>query len=301
MEPLISIVTPSYNQAQFLEQTIRSVLEQNFSGLEYMVVDGGSADGSVDIIRKYAADLSWWVSEPDQGQGDAIRKCLARAGGKYIAWINSDDYYLPGAIEQAVAALESKPDWGLVYGNVLAVNETGEKINLLEYQPYQLEDLMQFQIIGQPAVFMRREVYEQAGGISGSYHYLLDHHLWLRMAALAPMAYIPQTWAAARFHQAAKNTAMAAQFASEAQQIAAWMEQEAPFKQRMAALTDKAWAGAYRFGARYLSEGRQYSEALKMYHSAWQKNPQIVLRDWKRVGVTVLGRLGLWKRPVEAQ
>ena len=299
MNPLVSIVTPSFNQAQFLEQTIRSVLEQNFSGLEYMVVDGGSADGSIDIIRKYAGNLSWWVSEPDQGQGNAIRKGLARAGGKYIAWINSDDYYLPGAIEQAVAVLESNPGWGLVYGNVMAVNETGEKINLLEYQPYQLEDLMKFQIIGQPAVFMRREVYEQAGGISGSYHYLLDHHLWLRMAALAPMAYIPQTWAAARFHQAAKNTAMAAQFASEAQQIAAWMEQEAPFKQRMAAISDKVWAGAYRFGARYLSEGRQYKAALNMYRSAWQRDPKVVLRDWKRLGVTMLGRVGLWKQRMQ--
>lgn len=300
MNPLVSIVTPSFNQAQFLEQTICSVLEQNYSSLEYLVVDGGSADGSVDIIRKYAGDLAWWVSEPDQGQGDAIRKGLARAGGKYIAWINSDDYYLPGAIEQAVAALEANPDWGMVYGNVLAVNETGEKINLLEYQPYQLEDLMQFQIIGQPAVFMRREVYERAGGISGSYHYLLDHHLWLRMAALAPMGYIPRTWAVARFHQAAKNTAMAARFASEAQQIAAWMEQEVPFKHRMAAIADNVWAGAYRFGARYLSEGRLYTEALKMYRSAWQKNPQIVLRDWKRLGVTFLGKLGLWKQPLKS-
>jgi len=300
LNPLVSIVTPSFNQAQFLEQTICSVLEQNYSSLEYLVVDGGSADGSVDIIRKYAGDLAWWVSEPDQGQGDAIRKGLARAGGKYIAWINSDDYYLPGAIEQAVAALEANPDWGMVYGNVLAVNETGEKINLLEYQPYQLEDLMQFQIIGQPAVFMRREVYERAGGISGSYHYLLDHHLWLRMAALAPMGYIPRTWAVARFHQAAKNTAMAARFASEAQQIAAWMEQEVPFKHRMAAIADNVWAGAYRFGARYLSEGRLYTEALKMYRSAWQKNPQIVLRDWKRLGVTFLGKLGLWKQPLKS-
>jgi len=298
MEPLISIVTPSFNQVQFLEQTIRSVLEQNISGMEYMVVDGGSADGSIDVIRKYAGELSWWVSEPDQGQGDAIRKGLARAGGKYVAWINSDDTYLPGALQQAIAALEANPDWGLVYGNVLAINEAGKKINLLEYQPYQLEDLMQFLIIGQPAVFMRREVYQQAGGISSSYHYLLDHHLWLRMAALTPMGYVPQTWAAARFHQAAKNTAMAARFASEAYQIAAWMEQEEPFKHRMAAISDKVWAGAYRFSAKYLSEGRQYSEALRMYRFAWRKDPQVVLRDWKRLGVTFLGRLGLWKRPV---
>ncbi len=301
MEPLISIVTPSFNQVQFLEQTIRSVLDQHFSGLEYMVVDGGSNDGSVDIITKYAGELSWWVSEPDQGQGDAIRKGFARAKGKYLAWINSDDTYLPGSFKQAVAALEANPDWGLVYGDVLAVNEKDQKINLLTYQPYQLQELMQFHIIGQPAVFLRREVYEQAGGISSAFHYLLDHHLWLRMAALQPIGYVPQTWAAARFHQAAKNTAMAAEFAGEALQIAGWLEQEAPFKQVMTAISDKVWAGSYRFGARYLSEGMQYKEALKMYRSAWQHNPQVVLRDWKRLGVTMLGRLGLWKQPVKKQ
>ncbi|HPC06538.1 MAG TPA: hypothetical protein PLI60_07440, partial [Anaerolineaceae bacterium] len=89
-------------------------------------------------------------------------------------------------------------------------------------------------------------------------------------------------------------------FASEAQQIAAWMEQEIPFKHRTVAIADKAWAGAYRFGARYLSEGRQYTEALKMYRSAWQKNPQVVLQDWKRLGVTLLGKLGLWKQPLKS-
>jgi hypothetical protein len=155
---------------------------------------------------------------------------------------------------------------------------------------------MQFHIIGQPSVIMRRDVYEQAGGISSHYHYLLDHHLWLRLAALKQIGYVSQTWAAARFHQAAKNTAMAANFASEAQEIAGWLEQEEPYKQDMAAISDKVWAGAYRFGARYLSEGRQYKASLSMYRSAWQRDPQVVLRDWKRLGVTMLGRIGLWKR-----
>ncbi len=102
MKPLISIVTPSYNQVQFLEQTILSVLEQDYPNMEYMVVDGGSQDGSLALIQKYASDLCWWISEPDRGQGHAIQKGFRRATGEYLAWINSDDYYLPGAISAAI-------------------------------------------------------------------------------------------------------------------------------------------------------------------------------------------------------
>ena len=295
MPPLVSIVTPSFNQAQFLEQAICSVLEQDYTEIEYLVADGGSTDGSRQIIEKFSPRLTWWVSEPDQGQGDAIRKGFSHARGSYLAWINSDDYYLNGMISEAVQALEANPQWGFVYADVLAVDEHDRRINLLRYEPYTLADLMQFKIIGQPAVVMRRSIYEQAGGISADYHYMLDHHLWLRMAALAPFGYLPRTLAAARFHQAAKNVAMSAAFSREAQQITEWTEREEPFKTNLFSIRPLVWGGAYRFGARYLSEGRQYREALQMYAKAWQQNPAVVIKDWKRVGVTLLGRLGLWK------
>ncbi len=193
---------------------------------------------------------------------------------------------------QPLKALEDNPDWGMVYADVVSINETGKQIKELKYKNWQLPDLMKFNIIGQPSVVMRRSAYEQAGGISSQYHYLLDHHLWLRIAALGPIGYIPQTWASARFHAAAKNFAQADKFGEEAARIAAWMEEDERFSEKVKPMQKKVWAGAYRFGARYLSVGNRYQDAFIMYRQAWKKDPVIVLKDWKRVGVTILGKFG---------
>jgi len=119
--PLVSIITPSYNQADFLEYTIQSVLKQDYLNLEYGIVDGGSADGSLEILKKYDPHLSWWISEPDQGQAQAINKGMARTKGNIIAWINSDDIYLPNAIKQAVKAIEEH-EVDLVFGDAVTID-----------------------------------------------------------------------------------------------------------------------------------------------------------------------------------
>ena len=292
--PTVSIITPSFNQAAFLEQTLRSVLEQSYPHVEYLVVDGGSTDGSPEIIRRYASRLAWWVSEPDHGQAEAINKGLQRASGEIVGWLNSDDLYFPDAILQAVELFQKNPQAGMVFSNVASINAGGERINLMRYANWSLPDLMSFKIIGQPGVFMRRSVLEQGGFLDTSYHFLLDHHLWLRLARLAPMVYAEGAcWAAARFHSQAKNTAQAAQFGQEAYRIARWLTSDPAYACQAASLSRKIWGGAHRLNAFYLLDGDQPGQALKAYGKAFAQSPGVVLADWKRVLYALFSPLGL--------
>ncbi len=291
--PTVSIVTPSYNQARFLEQTIRSVLEQDFPSQEYFVMDGGSTDSSVEIIHRYESRLAGWVSEKDKGQADAINKGLKAAGGEIVAWLNSDDFYLPGAISRAVKAFEKNPQAGLVYGDVLSVDADGKTFNLQKFQPYTFTDLLSFKIISQPAVFIRRSVLEQAGLLDDSFHMLLDHHLWLRMARLAPVIYIPETLAAARYHAEAKNLAHTADFGREGWRIVKWLEASPQFSSAFEQNKARILGGANRFDAFYLLDGGQYAAALSAYWRAFQFDPPVALKEWHRIIYAILALCGL--------
>ncbi len=289
-QPLVSIITPSFNQARYLEATIQSVLGQDGPRLEYIVVDGASTDGSVDIIEKYADRLAYWVSEKDSGQADAINKGMARAKGEIVAWLNSDDFYLPGAVSAAVKALEDHPDVLLIYANMLAVDERGQAINQLKYRQLTLEDLLCFQIIGQPAVFMRRAAFEKAGGLDLFFHFLLDHHLWIRIAAQGRVLHVPQTWAAARYHAEAKNRAKAREFGREAFRILDWAKTQpdlAPFIGR------RAIASAHRVDARYLLDGGQPAASLAAWTRALLIHPPTALARLNLPASAMLNLAGL--------
>jgi glycosyltransferase involved in cell wall biosynthesis len=281
--PLVSIITPSYNQARYLEQTIQSVLVQGYPSLEYIIVDGGSTDGSQAIIHKYAGQLAWWVSEPDLGQADALNKGLRRARGEVIAWLNSDDVYLPGAIGAAVRALEANPAAGMVFGDAITIDEQGLELNRLVFGDWGLQELMRFRIICQPAVFMRRFAMEQAGGLDPSYHFLLDHHLWMRIAQRSPVRHVVDSWAAARHHPAAKNVSQAAGFGQEAFRILQWMDEQPDLQPRLQKDRRRIEAGAYRLNARYLLDGGQPEPALRSYLQALWRNPRFALQHWHRM------------------
>lgn len=290
--PLVTIVTPSFNQATFLEKTIRSVLEQGYPKLEYMVVDGGSTDGSLEIIKRYAQQLSWWVSEKDRGQSDAINKGLARANGEIVAWLNSDDFYLPGAVSSAVTALQEHPDWGLVYGDMLAVDGEGALLNIQRFGDWELDDLLCFRILGQPSVFLRKSVLDRAGILDTRFHYLLDHHLWIRMAMLAPIGHVSQFWSAARFHAGAKNVARASEFGEDAYAIVRWIQTQPELFNHFERLERKIWAGAHWINARYLSEGGLPQSSLQAFWRSFWCDPGMVLEDWRRILFTVLCLFG---------
>ena len=275
--PLVSIVTPSYNQANYLEQTLNSVLEQDYPRIEYLVVDGASNDGSVEIIRKYADKLDWWVSEKDSGQGDAINKGLTRTTGEIMAWLNSDDYYLPGAISSAVKVFKENPDVVLVYGDMPAVDENGHTFNVLKYKQLSLEDLLCFQIIGQPAVFFRREAFQQVGGLDTTFHFLLDHHLWIRIAQQGKILHVPQTWAAARYHSEAKNRLKAAEFGREAFRILDWAKSQPDLKESISGVERRARASAHRVDARYLLDACRATSSLGAWFRALLIHPPTAL------------------------
>lgn len=289
---LASIVTPSFNQMQYLEQTLRSVLDQDYTRIEYIVIDGASTDGSVELIRKYGDRLAYWVSEKDSGQAEAINKGLARATGEIVAWINSDDFYFPGAIASAVKAFEAHPEVGLVYGDTAAVDEKGEFIHFPKYAQWVLEDLLTFNIIGQPAVFMRRDVLLQAGFLDPTYHFLLDHQLWIRMAAHAPMIYVPERWAAGRFHEAAKNVAQAAKFGEEAFRILDWARSDPRVSDSLARVSRQSRAAALRINARYLLDAGKAWTSFKSYMQSLSMHPPTALVEWKRIVFAFISLFG---------
>lgn len=198
--PLVTIVTPSYNQAPFLEATIRSVLEQGYPRIEYIVNDGGSNDGSVEIIKRYADRLGSWVSEKDAGQSDAINKGWRRANGEIVAWLNSDDTYLPGAIRAATEFMTAHPEVGLVYSDCPLVDANDKRIGMLKAEPFALKTLLFSNYIPQSTVFVRRAVVERIGLLNPDFHYGMDYDYWMRAARYFQLAMMPGELATYRWH-----------------------------------------------------------------------------------------------------
>ncbi len=207
--PLVSIVTPSFNQAKYLRRTMDSVLDQDYPNIEYIVIDGNSKDGSQKIIREYKDQLAYWESIPDQGQTDAINKGFAKATGKYLAWLNSDDVYQPGALSEAVAYLEDHPDVGMVYGDCKFIDADGRTIGRFPAAQTDYKRLRRGYVhIPQQASFFRRDLWKKVGPLDPSFYFAMDYDLWVRLAKEAPLVYLPDhVWASFRLHGDAKTVA----------------------------------------------------------------------------------------------
>lgn len=199
--PLVTVVTPSLNQGRFIRETIESVLTQGYDRLEYLVMDGGSTDDTVKILKSYGDRLSW-VSEPDGGQTHAINKGWRRAKGTIVAYINSDDTYAPGAVATAVAALRAHPDAGAVYGEGYRIDEAGRVIGRYPTEPFDMARLAQTCFICQPTVFIRRDVLQRLDYLDESRRYCMDYDLWIRLAQVSRFVHVPDYLASSRTHAA---------------------------------------------------------------------------------------------------
>ncbi len=209
MTPLkVSIITPSYNQAEFLEATILSVLNQDYHNIEYIVMDGGSTDGSMDILQRYADRLAYWQSSPDKGQTDAINQGFSRATGDIYAWINSDDTYEPGAVSKAVERLNQHPHADLVYGKANFINAAGNVIGSFPAAQTDFRRLMRGYVhIPQQAAFFRASAWKAVAPLDENFFFAMDYDLWVRLARRGQLLFVPDTWANFRLHHDAKSIA----------------------------------------------------------------------------------------------
>jgi hypothetical protein len=201
---LVSIVTPSYNQGRYIEETIQSVLNQDYPNLEYIVVDGGSSDNTIEILKKYEGRLTW-ISEKDRGQADAINKGFHMAKGEILAWLNSDDTYLPGAVHQSVRYLEAHPEVGILYGEGYHIDEQGERIERYYTEPFDYQRLSEVCFICQPTVFLRAEVIRTVGPLDVTLDYGLDYEYWIRIAKRFRIGYLEEYLANSRLHLETKT------------------------------------------------------------------------------------------------
>jgi glycosyltransferase involved in cell wall biosynthesis len=203
--PRVSVITPSYNQDKFIEETIRSVLLQRYPNLEYIIIDGGSTDESLNIIKQYEPWLAYWASEPDRGQSHAINKGLRRASGDIIAYLNSDDLYLPGAVRQAVQFLSQDEESDIVYGDCRVVDKESQTIFLGRGRDFDLFVELCRNFVYQPTVFMRRKLLDLVGYLDEELNYAMDVDYWLRAAMKVKFSYLPVELAAFRITESSKT------------------------------------------------------------------------------------------------
>jgi glycosyltransferase involved in cell wall biosynthesis len=221
MESIVtfSVVTPSFNQGEFLASTIESVISQsgNFI-IDYIIVDGGSADDSVDIIRRYESMLQQgaypincqeitfrWLSENDQGQTDALAKGFRMADGAILAWLNSDDTYLPGTLQTAATFFRDQPETGLLYGDAYYCDAAGAVIGRYRTEAYDFDKLAWFNFICQPSTFFRKDAFEAVGGLDDTLHFAMDYDLWIRIGKRFPCRYLHRFISMYRLHETSKT------------------------------------------------------------------------------------------------
>jgi len=235
MKPLLSIVIANYNYGRFLEAAILSVLNQNAPEVELIVVDGGSTDNSVDVIKKYTDKISWWVSEPDNGQSDAFNKGFAHARGKYLTWLNADDMMVLGCLTRVIAAMKKHPDCDWFTANFYRIDKSDKRTESFwgpHYYPFVLQRKNSPIVAYGPATFFTKKIFDAVGGMNVSCHYTMDTDLWVRfiVAGIKQRRINCFCWAF-RMHEASK-TAEYGDHTMDAEQFRKMCEEERADYQR---------------------------------------------------------------------
>lgn len=229
--PQISIITPSYNQGQFIEETIRSVILQNYPNLEYIIIDGGSTDNTLEIIKGYENRISYWVSEPDQGQADAVNKGWEIARGSILGWLNSDDLYTPGTLQIVAETWRNHPNGLMFFGDAHSVDIELKKIDTKVMKGYTLNELLKWISMPQPAVFITPDLFRSIGKINTHLNYALDWEFfskaWMRSDISSKFYYIDKVLALSREYKNTKMSTGKIEIADERLQILdkMWVEQ----------------------------------------------------------------------------
>lgn len=234
--PLISVVIPSYNQGEFLESAIRSILDQHYPRIQMLVVDGGSTDDSVDIIKRYSSDIDWWCCEPDNGQAHALNKGFDRSRGEIMAWLNADDALISGTFSRIACYMQERPDVGLVYGHRILIDRAGNEIGRWILPPHDDRVLMWADLIPQETMFWRRWAWEKAGNrIDDTFRFAMDWDLLLRFRASgAKMVRLPFFMGLFRVHSGQKTAKMEELGYEEMDRLRASVRGYAPARYRIA-------------------------------------------------------------------
>jgi glycosyltransferase involved in cell wall biosynthesis len=278
---VVSIVTPSYNQGKFLEETILSVISQDYPFIEYIIIDGGSSDCSVDIIKKYQDRISYWVSEKDSGQANAINKGWKMSHGEIIAFLNSDDTYQPGIISKVVEAFEKNPDWGMLYGVGALIDAEGKIIEYQIAKPYDIERELYCNSIVQPTVFLRRCVVEKVGWLDETSLIAIDYDYWMRIASLQiPIGFLDGVYMAnSRMHAMAKTSMHAIQLlCNDSEFIINRTLNNATFLSATEKIRKRAFAFMYLRKTVILIDSREIWEARKWFIKAIWIDPLIIIK-----------------------
>lgn len=272
-KPLVSIITPSFNKGPYIEETIQSIRNQGYTNTEHIIIDGGSTDETLAILKKYHGQVTW-ISEPDRGQSDAINKGWKIARGEIIAYLNADDTYTVDAVATAVTYLTEHPDIGIVYGDGILTDETGKVLCSYHAGEFSMRELIYCRDnILQPAVFIRKAVYDRIGGIDEDLHLAMDLDYWIRAGLQFRIAYIPVPLATAKIYRDAKSVLLMHKYIRDYEVILEKVFSDPHLPPELASEKNAVYTCVYTKGGLDFIHLGMIREGLEYLHKAFGTNP----------------------------